>query len=199
MKCHPLRRSPAVAVDFAGPLYLVTDHDPEEAAIVDAVDGGNREVDEAGDMGAEGACELVTVPAREGLEAADILRLRRRVGPVFHDREGDTLGFVVPPGTAKRWDLPGSDCRPARGPLSAGLPPVGGGSGWVVAPDGAIVPQTEPELLRGALCEASRLLALVDRCGAAKGGAPKAAERRRRAAPAGPPVAARPAASDWSA
>ncbi|MDG4865719.1 hypothetical protein P8605_46980, partial [Streptomyces sp. T-3] len=57
-------------------------------------------------------CDLVTVPARQGLEAVDILRRGADpgVGPVLHDNGGDTLGFLVPPGTADRWDLPGSAC-----------------------------------------------------------------------------------------
>jgi hypothetical protein len=101
-------------------------------------------------------CELVTVPAREGLEAVDILRLRDGVGPVLHDPAGDTLGFVVPPGTAEAWDLPGSACTRARA--------ARGGSGWLVAPDGAVTQTTEPALLRAALNEATRLLAVIDRC-----------------------------------
>ncbi|MEO3749224.1 hypothetical protein [Streptomyces sp. B6B3] len=101
-------------------------------------------------------CELVTVPAREGLEAVDILRLRDGVGPVLHDPTGDTLGFVVPPGTAEAWDLPGSACTRARA--------ARGGSGWLVAPDGAVTQTTEPALLRAALNEATRLLAVIDRC-----------------------------------
>ncbi|MGP4114516.1 hypothetical protein ACTWP5_26855 [Streptomyces sp. 4N509B] len=106
--------------------------------------------------------DLVTVPAREGLEAVDLLRLRERVGPVLHDREGDTVGFVVPPGTAARWDVPGSACAQAVGPFGPTQPPVSG-SCWLVAPDGAVAEATEPEVLRDALREAERLLAVVDR------------------------------------
>ncbi|MBL1068434.1 hypothetical protein [Streptomyces sp. 7-21] len=110
------------------------------------------------------SCDLVTVPAREGLEAVDILRLRACVGPVFHDRDGGTLGFIVPPGTAERWDLPGSACvRTLFGDLPAAAPPVTG-SGWLVPPDGTRAPATEPERLRAALREASRTLAVVDSC-----------------------------------
>ncbi|WP_129842388.1 hypothetical protein [Streptomyces sp. RFCAC02] len=110
-------------------------------------------------------CDLVTVPAREGLEAADILRIRHGVGPVLHDREGDTLGFIVPPGTAEAWDLPGSACTQTypgkrRG---AALPPVTG-SGWLVPPEGAVTETTEPQRLRAALSEAVTLLRVVDRC-----------------------------------
>jgi hypothetical protein len=59
-------------------------------------------------------CDLVTVPARQGLEAVDILRLRDGVGPVLHDGACGTLGFLVPPGTAEGWDLPGSACTRTR-------------------------------------------------------------------------------------
>lgn len=56
-------------------------------------------------------CDLVTVPARQGLEAVDILRRAcDGLGPVLHDNTCDTLGFLVPPGTADGWDLPGSAC-----------------------------------------------------------------------------------------
>lgn len=115
--------------------------------------------------------ELVTVPAREGLEAADLLRLRASVGPVVHDRTGDTLGFVVPPGTAERWDVPGSTCARAVGAFGPAQPPVSDGR-WLVAPGGTAARATEPDLLRAALREASRLLAVVDGCAprAARGG-----------------------------
>ena len=61
-------------------------------------------------------CDLVTVPARQGLEAVDILRAagRARPGPA-DDGAGDTLGFLVPPGTAACWDMPGSACTQTPG------------------------------------------------------------------------------------
>ncbi|MBP8537240.1 hypothetical protein GWI24_30015 [Streptomyces sp. MK37H] len=37
------------------------------------------------------------------------------LGPVLHDNAGDTLGFLVPPGTADGWDLPGSACTQTSG------------------------------------------------------------------------------------
>jgi hypothetical protein len=55
-------------------------------------------------------CDLVTVPARQGLEAVDLLRHGSGVGPVLHDRTGASLCFLVPPGTADGWDVPGSSC-----------------------------------------------------------------------------------------
>ncbi|MFD7648371.1 hypothetical protein ACFV5M_12025 [Streptomyces albidoflavus] len=75
-------------------------------------------------------CDLVTVPARQGLEAVDILRrgAEPAVGPVLLVGRCDTLGFLVPPGTADRWDVPGSACTtagrrpggaPGRGPRAA--------------------------------------------------------------------------------
>lgn len=111
-------------------------------------------------------CDLVTVPARQGLEAVDILRLRDGVGPVLHDGAGDTLGFLVPPGTADGWDLPGSACTqtcdPVRG-TPQGDPPVVG-TGWLVPPDGAYTGATEPARLRAALGEAARTIEAMDRC-----------------------------------
>lgn len=119
--------------------------------------GGSRE---------SAPCDLVTVPARQGLEAVDILRLRDGVGPVLHDGDCRTLGFLVPPGTAAGWDLPGSACTQTYGRVSrAGLgePPVTG-TGWLVAPDAALSAATDPVVLRAALGEAARTIEAVDRC-----------------------------------
>lgn len=101
------------------------------------------------------AREVVTVPSRQGLEAVDLLRLSTGVGPVFHDRVGDSLAFLVPLGTADRWDLPGSQCHRTGGDLT----PCG--SGWVVPPhtDRAV---TDPAVLREALGMAARTIELVD-------------------------------------
>ncbi|MCB5910323.1 hypothetical protein [Streptomyces pinistramenti] len=119
-------------------------------------------------------CDLVTVPARQGLEAVDILRLRDGVGPVLHDGGCDTLGFLVPPGTADGWDVPGSACtqtygcgvEPGAAYGSEGAlpePPVTG-TGWLVPPDGAYAAATDPAVLRKALGEAARTIEAVDRC-----------------------------------
>ena len=107
-------------------------------------------------------CDLVTVPTRHGLEAVDILRLRTGVGPVLHDSSGDSLGFLVPPGTADGWDLPGSACTQTngRGLSLAGEPPVAG-TGWLVPPR-TDTPVTDPAVLRAALGEAARTIELVD-------------------------------------
>ncbi|MDT3400392.1 hypothetical protein RKE29_27925 [Streptomyces sp. B1866] len=119
-------------------------------------------------------CDLVTVPARQGLEAVAILRLRDGVGPVLHDGACDTLGFLVPPGTADAWDLPGSACtqtyagagvcagggRGGRGPAD---PPVSG-TGWLVPPDATPAVATDPADLRAALGEAARTIEAADRC-----------------------------------
>jgi hypothetical protein len=99
--------------------------------------------------------DIVTVPARQGLEAVDILRLGSGVGPVLHNLSGDSLAFLVPPGTADRWDVPGSSCRHAAGephPL---------GTGWLVPPhaDDAV---TDPAVLRAALGEAARNVELAE-------------------------------------
>ncbi|KAB8171097.1 hypothetical protein FH609_000565 [Streptomyces sp. 3MP-14] len=117
------------------------------------------------DTGDTAACDVVTVPARQGLEAVDLLRLRHGVGPVLHDREGETLGFLVPPGTAARWNLPGSACTRAGSDAPVGGRPSVAGSCWLVPPEGAVARATEPERLRAAIYEAVNTLAVVDRCG----------------------------------
>ena len=106
--------------------------------------------------------DLVTVEARRGLEAVDILRLRTAIGPVLHDCSSATLGFLVPRGTAKGWDLPGSDCAPVEeqgeryGLFSAG------GVRWLLPPHVA-APYTDPVMLRAALGEAAVTIAAADR------------------------------------
>ncbi|MFJ5639226.1 hypothetical protein [Streptomyces sp. NPDC093223] len=116
----------------------------------------------AGDTG----CDLVTVPARQGLEAVDILRRGsgEAVGPVLHDDGGDTLGFVVPAGTAAAWDVPGSTCTgtDGRGLRLCPEPPVEG-SDWLLPP-GEADPATDPAVLRRALGEAARLIEAADSC-----------------------------------
>ncbi|MGW0733707.1 hypothetical protein [Streptomyces sp. NPDC002851] len=127
--------------------------------------------------GSEG-CDLVTVPARQGLEAVDILRRGSvpAVGPVLHDTTCDTLGFLVPPGTADAWDLPGSACAQtfgrglradgtgtaADGPTADSAPPVAG-TGWLLPPADT-GPVTDPVVLRAALGEAARIIEAADRC-----------------------------------
>lgn len=107
-------------------------------------------------------CDLVTVPSRQGLEAVDILRLSTGVGPVLHDRTGVSLGFLVPPGTADGWDVPGSSCTRTEGGglVLDGGPPVAD-SGWLVPPhtDTAV---TDPAILRAALGQAARTIRLAD-------------------------------------
>jgi hypothetical protein len=111
-------------------------------------------------------CDLVTVPARQGLEAVDILRRASApaVGPVLHDGGCDTLGFLVPPGTADGWDMPGSACTQtsARGLRIPAEPPVTG-TGWLLPPDDTD-PVTDPVVLREALGEAARLIEAADNC-----------------------------------
>ncbi|MEW2496847.1 hypothetical protein AB0942_25440 [Streptomyces nodosus] len=113
------------------------------------------------------APDLVTVPARQGLEAVDILRRGAGdcVGPVLHDDGCDTLGFLVPPGTADAWDVPGSTCTQTEGRgigLAAPQPPAEG-TGWLLPP-GDAEPATDPAVLREALGEAARLLEAADNC-----------------------------------
>ncbi|MFI2613420.1 MULTISPECIES: hypothetical protein [unclassified Streptomyces] len=121
-------------------------------------------------------CDLVTVPARQGLEAVDILRRGAgdTIGPVLHDGSCDTLGFLVPPGTADGWDLPGSACtqtsgrgarlvpEPDPGP-AVPEPPVAG-TGWLLPPGGETDPVTDPAVLRAALGQAARTIEAADNC-----------------------------------
>ncbi|MFF0431949.1 hypothetical protein ACFYU9_06970 [Streptomyces sp. NPDC004327] len=128
--------------------------------------------------GAEQPCDLVTVPARQGLEAVDILRradrggAARAVGPVLHDGACDTLGFLVPPGTAAAWDMPGSACTrtDGRGLRLPDPPELPGPDGvtprpadWLLPPGtgGAV---TDPVMLREALGQAARLIEAADGC-----------------------------------
>ncbi|WP_018531742.1 MULTISPECIES: hypothetical protein [unclassified Streptomyces] len=116
-----------------------------------------------------GACDLVTVPARQGLEAVDILRRGspEPLAPVLHDGGGDTLGFLVPPGTADAWDVPGSACTHTEGRGAPLAPPVEG-TGWLLPPDpdgdGTADLVTDPAVLRAALDEAARLIEAADNC-----------------------------------
>ncbi|GGY67125.1 hypothetical protein M2436_002519 [Streptomyces sp. HB372] len=115
------------------------------------------------------SCDLVTVPARQGLEAVDILRRGRDqepVGPVLHDGACDTLGFLVPPGTADAWDVPGSACTRTDGRglrIPAEPPGSGSGSGWLLPP-AEDAPVTDPAVLRAALDQAARLIEAADNC-----------------------------------
>ncbi|MFI6547375.1 hypothetical protein ACIBO9_29440 [Streptomyces prunicolor] len=114
------------------------------------------------------ACDLVTVPTRQGLEAVDILRRGAcdGVGPVLHDDGDDTLGFLVPPGTAAAWDLPGSTCTETNGRglrLAPDPEPPVEGSDWLLPPGDADL-ATDPEVLRAALGEAARLIQAADGC-----------------------------------
>ncbi|MEU3858471.1 hypothetical protein AB0F03_14040 [Streptomyces sp. NPDC028722] len=112
----------------------------------------------------EEGCDLVTVPARQGLEAVDILRRGAcdAVGPVLHDDGCGTLGFVVPAGTAAGWDVPGSTCTETdgRGLRLAPEPPVAGAD-WLLPPGEADL-ATDPAQLRRALGEAARLIEAAD-------------------------------------
>lgn len=115
-------------------------------------------------------CDLVTVPVRYGLEAVDILRRggAPAVGPVLHDGTCDTLGFLVPPGTADGWDMPGSACTrtSGRGLRIPELPAEDGDdrpADWLLPP-GDADEVTDPAVLREALGEAARLIEAADGC-----------------------------------
>lgn len=84
-----------------------------------------------GALSSPGLPDVVTVPARQGLEAVDILRRGTgdRVGPVLHDDDCDTLGFLVPAGTADAWDVPGSTCTQTDGSATAPAAPEPAGRG----------------------------------------------------------------------
>ncbi|MEY9948894.1 hypothetical protein [Kitasatospora sp. GAS1066B] len=98
--------------------------------------------------------DVVVVPLRLGLEAVDILRLRRACGSVVQGAAAATLFFLVPGGTAERWHLPGTSGSPGAAPLAATDPR------WLVPPAGseAVAVPTDPWVLRSALCEAARTL-----------------------------------------
>ncbi|MER6199307.1 hypothetical protein ABT234_18310 [Streptomyces sp. NPDC001586] len=124
----------------------------------------------APEPGAATDLDLVTVPTRQGLEAVDIIRRAASqaggVGPVLHDGSGDTLGFLVPPGTADAWDLPGSACTQTNGRgmrFGDAASPAAGVTGWLLPPE-AVGPVTDPEVLRAALGEAARLIEAADNC-----------------------------------
>nr|WP_084724718.1 hypothetical protein [Streptacidiphilus melanogenes] len=100
---------------------------------------------------------MVTVPERQGLETVDILRLRGGCGAVLLEDAESTLSFLVPFGTAAKWQLPGSSCRAVPAPGAGSqwlLPPAVGGPGPVL---------TDPAELRAALGEAARTLAASDK------------------------------------
>ncbi|MFB7209591.1 hypothetical protein [Streptomyces sp. NPDC056255] len=141
-----------------------TETDARTPATTPAATGAEVPASTAG-HGAE-PCDLVTVPARQGLEAVDILRrdAGQDIGPVLHDGTCDTLGFLVPPGTAEGWDVPGSACTQTagRGLRIPAEPPVTG-SGWLLPPEGD-APVTDPAVLRAALDQAARLIEAADSC-----------------------------------
>ncbi|MFJ3194008.1 hypothetical protein ACIPJQ_15450 [Streptomyces griseoviridis] len=137
--------------------------------------GPPRTADDGPPPGPASACDLVTVPTRQGLEAVDILRrgavagaeragAAENMGPVLHDDGCDTLGFLVPPGTAAAWDVPGSVCTETggRGPSPDPAPPVAG-SDWLLPPGDTDL-ATDPAVLRRALGEAARLIEAADNC-----------------------------------
>ncbi|WP_030756887.1 MULTISPECIES: hypothetical protein [unclassified Streptomyces] len=124
----------------------------------------------APEPGAAPDLDLVTVPTRQGLEAVDIIRRAASqaggVGPVLHDGSGDTLGFLVPSGTADAWDLPGSACTQTNGRgvrFGDAASPTAGATGWLLPPE-AVGPVTDPDVLRAALGEAARLIEAADNC-----------------------------------
>ncbi|MFG2993236.1 hypothetical protein ACGFZK_28735 [Streptomyces sp. NPDC048257] len=124
----------------------------------------------ASEPGAALDLDLVTVPTRQGLEAVDIIRRAASqaggVGPVLHDGSGDTLGFLVPSGTADAWDLPGSACTQTNGRgmrFGDAASPTADATGWLLPPD-AVGPVTDPDVLRAALGEAARLIEAADNC-----------------------------------
>ncbi|MGW4382315.1 hypothetical protein [Kitasatospora sp. NPDC004531] len=98
--------------------------------------------------------DTVTVQVRHGLEAVDILRLRRACGVVQQTSGGSAIAFLVPAGTALRWHLPGSTCT-AGADL---LPPTD--PRWIIPPSGSqpCARPTDAWVLRSALCEAATTL-----------------------------------------
>ncbi|MFE7040483.1 hypothetical protein P6B95_17640 [Streptomyces atratus] len=147
-------------------LHIGTETGSRTTATTPAATGATAPTAPTEDHGAV-PCDLVTVPARQGLEAVDILRrgaAQEAVGPVLHDGACDTLGFLVPPGTAEAWDVPGSACTrtDGRGLRIPAEPPVTG-SGWLLPPE-EDAPVTDPAVLRAALDQAARLIEAADNC-----------------------------------
>ncbi|MET8630086.1 hypothetical protein ABZW30_41295 [Kitasatospora sp. NPDC004669] len=97
------------------------------------------------------SCDTVTVALRHGLEAVDILRLRRACGAVLQSRNGSTVSFLVPAGTWETWHLPGSSCT------AGALVPGATDPRWVIPPSGTgrSTRPTDAWVLRSALCEAA--------------------------------------------
>ncbi|MCC9308627.1 hypothetical protein LN042_16305 [Kitasatospora sp. RB6PN24] len=127
-----------------------------EARDTQAVGGRRARSGTGGPVGARERalrCDTVTVPLRHGLETVDILRLRRACGSVVQGATG-VVAFLVPAGTADRWQLSGTSCTPGAAPLPATDPR------WLVPPAGSEpAPRlTDPWVLRAALCEAARTL-----------------------------------------
>ncbi|MFF8912065.1 hypothetical protein ACF08M_01765 [Streptomyces sp. NPDC015032] len=147
-------------------LHLGTETGSRTTATTPAATGATAPAAPPVDHGAE-PCDLVTVPARQGLEAVDILRRgtdQEAVGPVLHDGACDTLGFLVPPGTAAAWDVPGSACTQTAGRgLRIPAEPPGTGSDWLLPPEDD-APVTDPTALRAALDQAARLIEAADNC-----------------------------------
>ncbi|MFI6846849.1 hypothetical protein OG535_14270 [Kitasatospora sp. NBC_00085] len=104
-----------------------------------------------GDGAVVTGCDTVTVALRHGLEAVDILRLRRACGAVLQSRNGSAVSFFVPAGTAETWHLPGSSCTAGALLVPAADPR------WVMPPAGPdpVVRPTDAWVLRSALCEAA--------------------------------------------
>ncbi|MFK0194824.1 hypothetical protein [Kitasatospora sp. NPDC090308] len=98
--------------------------------------------------------DTVTVQVRHGLEAVDILRLRRACGAVQQTASGGAIAFLVPAGTALRWHLSGSACTPG----AELLPPTD--PRWIIPPSGSqpYPRPTDAWVLRSALCEAATTL-----------------------------------------
>ncbi|MFJ6622994.1 hypothetical protein ACIQOW_36140 [Kitasatospora sp. NPDC091335] len=114
--------------------------------------GGHRRERTTPDEGTRvTACDTVTVALRHGLEAVDILRLRRACGVVLQSRNDSTVSFLVPAGTWETWHLPGSSCT------AGALVPTATDPRWVIPPSGAgrTARATDAWVLRSALCEAA--------------------------------------------
>ncbi len=110
-------------------------------------------------------CDLVTVPARQGLEAVDILRRGAcdSVGPVLLDDGCDTLGFLAPPGTAAGLGTPGQHLQPpdqCRRPEPAAPSPRSRASPAAAARHRGTSRPTRPAV---ALGEAARLIEAAGR------------------------------------
>jgi hypothetical protein len=124
------------------------DHDPAHA-----LDWWAHDLDHVALIPIGRSFDLIQVPLTRGILALASLRdTAPRSWPVYTDREGDTVSFLVPVGTSATWVLDGTtalgDATYAWMPPPSALEPVG--ISWLQPPDGS-GSLWDPQVLREAL------------------------------------------------